>query len=71
MLAREGCARLRWLGWGQEGKGEMGTGRRSAFVLNEIGSVARAERGKKGVGVGASAWRREKEGEGGLRSDRQ
>jgi hypothetical protein len=49
----------------------MGTGRRSAFVLNEIGSVARAERGKKGVGVGASAWRREKEGEGGLRSDRQ
>jgi hypothetical protein len=47
----------------ERGKGRTGTGRWLAFILKEIGSVARAERGKRGGGVdmGASAWRREEE----------
>jgi hypothetical protein len=34
-------------------------------MLNEIGSVARADRGKKGVGMGVSTWRQEKKERGG------
>jgi hypothetical protein len=49
----------------ERARDETGMGQRSTFILNEIGSVARAERGKGGVGVGASVWRQEKEGEGG------
>jgi hypothetical protein len=48
----------------ERGRGEMGTGRRPAFVLKRISSVAWAEREKKGGG--ASAWRvRVEAGEGG------
>jgi hypothetical protein len=35
-------------GMDERGKSEMGTGWRPTFVLNEIGSVARSGRGKKG-----------------------
>jgi hypothetical protein len=50
----------------ERARDETGMGQRSTFILNEIGSVARAERGKGGgVGVSASVWRQEKEGEGG------
>jgi hypothetical protein len=51
----------------ERARDETGMGHRSTFILNEIGPVARAERGKGGgVGVGASVWRQEKEGEGAL-----
>jgi hypothetical protein len=36
------------LGVDERGKGRTGTGRWLAFILKEIGSVARVERGKKG-----------------------
>jgi hypothetical protein len=48
----------------ERGRGKTGTGQWPMFVLKEIGSVERAERGKRRVSVGTSARRREKEERG-------
>jgi hypothetical protein len=54
----------------ERGRGEMGMRQRLTFIFNEISSVARAKRGKKGGRRGAFAWRREKEERGGPLSRR-
>jgi hypothetical protein len=63
MSALEGGAWLRWLRRGREEKGEMGMGWRPSFVLKS-GSVARAEREKRGSGVGGFVAARTEEGGG-------
>jgi hypothetical protein len=56
----------------ERGRGKTGMGRWPTFILKEISSMERAERGKRRVSVGTSARRGEKEERGeAWRCDRQ